>query len=564
MKKVVMAVSMWLALGVIGPALAEEWPETPARLSLVEGGVAVQMAGSPEGVAATSNLPLGPGDQIWITGHGRVEIQLPDGNALRLGDDASVELGASPSPAAWASAIRLERGTATFYVRRQQPELPAFVVELRQGSIRVATPSTFRIDLFPDGSVQVSVHSGEVTVALPEGATEVRSRQSLRLTPNRTPQLYALAPWDEFDRWNDLRDIQLTRPVGGPYLPAELTPYAPDFVAYGHWIPVPPYGYGWAPTVDVGWSPFREGRWVSWRGELTWFSSEPWGWAPYHYGRWLFYPATGWVWIPPAAPVAIWNPGAVAWVTGPEFVAWIPLAPGEIFFGFRNFGPGSVNVTNVQVTNLHVTNVFVNTRATNAAVITHRDVFLKGGRAPASFIPPKDLFAAGGRHAVGPPPLRPGAALLQPVPPRLISTPLRRAPEAPRLLTPTTRGSEVGERIRRPPSTGLRTGFDQAHDRPGAVEIKRPAPHPEVHQRRLAPEILLRSSPPRLPSVLPPHPTPVSGEGRSMRELRGPAMPLPHTPHGEVRPGPARGKEGRTVSPATGKDHPHPPQTGGR
>jgi hypothetical protein len=316
--------------------------------------------------------------------------------------------------------------------------------------------------------------------------------------------------------------------------------------------------------VEAGWSPFREGRWMSWRGELTWFSSEPWGWVPYHYGRWLFYPATGWVWIPPAAPVAIWNPGAVAWITGPEFVAWIPLAPGEIFFGFRNFGPGSVNVTNVQITNIHVTNVFVNARATNAVVVAHKDVFLKGGRAPASFIPPKDPFAAGGRRAVGPPSLRPAAALLQRVPPKPISTPLRRAPEVPRPPMPTRRGPEVGERISRPPSTGLRTGSDQAHDRPGSVEVKRPAAHPEVQQRRLAPEILLRSSPPRPSSVLPPHPTPAPGEGRSIREYRRPALPSPPASHREVRPGPARGKEGRTALPPIAKDHPQPPRAGSR
>lgn len=557
MKNVVAAVSICLALGVIRPALAEEWPETPARLSLAEGEVAVQMAGAPEGTAATTNLPLGPGDRLWITGHGRAEVQLPAGNALRLGDDTGVELGASPSPVAWASAITLERGTATFYVRRLQPELPVFAVELPQGSIRAAVPSTFRTDLFPDGSVQVSVHSGEVGVATPEGITEVRNRQTLLLAPNRTPQLYALAPWDEFDRWNDLRDIQLARPVGGPYLPAELTPYAPDFVAYGHWIPVPPYGYGWAPTVEVGWSPFREGHWISWRGELTWFSFEPWGWVPYHYGRWLFYPTIGWVWIPPAAPVVVWNPGAVAWITGPEFVAWIPLAPGEILFGFRDFGPGSVNVTNVRVTNIQVTNVFVNTRATNAVVVVHKDVFLKGGRAPASFVPPRgDVFAAGGRRAVGPPPLRPAAALLPRLPSRSISLPPRRGPEVTRPPMPFARRLEVGETGGRP--------FDQAHDRPPAAEVKRSTPHPEVHQRRIAPEVLLHSSPPRPPSVLPPHPTPVPGEGRSMREHRGPALPPPPAPHGEVRPAPARGKEGRAASPATGKDHPHPPQAGGR
>lgn len=592
MKTSLAAVSIGLALGVICPAWAEEWPETPARLSLVEGQVAVQMAGSPEGVAAGPNLPLGPGDRVWIAGHGRAEVQLPAGNILRLGDDTSLQLGAFPGAAPEAGQVSLERGMATFYIRWLPPGLAAFVVELPQGSIRAAVPSTFRADLFPDGSVQVSVHVGEVAVALPYGVTEVRSRQSLRLTPDRTPQLYALAPWDEFDRWNDLRDIQLTRSAPAPYLPPEFQGYAPDFVAYGQWMSVPQYGYVWAPTVEAGWSPFRDGRWIWWRGELIWLPLEPWGWVPYHYGRWLFYPAIGWVWIPPAADAVIWNPGAVAWITGPEFVAWIPLAPGEIFFGFRDFGPASVNITKVHVTHIHVTNVFVNTRATNAMVTVHKDVFLKGGRAPASFVSPKDVFAAGGRRAMGPPPLRPAAALLPRVSPRPVATHLRKAPEVQRPSIPTTQRPEVGERIGRPfdkahdkpVSIAPRPGSDKARDRsferahdkpvpsrvegpvlspvegPSAAQVKQPAPH----QRRIAPEVLLHSSPPPPRPVVPPHQPSGPGEGRSIREHRGPAQPAPSAPPREARPSPARGKEGRTESPASGKGHPHPARAGGR
>src|SRR5574337_1742855 len=162
MNRTVAAMSAWLALGVICPAWAQEWPTNPARMSLIEGEAGVLMAGASEGMAATSNLPLGPGDRVWIAGHGRAEIQLPEENAVRLGDDTSVELGASPSPSAWSSPVRLERGMATFYLRRLPPEIAAFQVDLPYATVLVSTPSTFRADLFPDGSVQLSVHAGEV------------------------------------------------------------------------------------------------------------------------------------------------------------------------------------------------------------------------------------------------------------------------------------------------------------------------------------------------------------------------------------------------------------------
>ena len=51
---------------------------------------------------------------------------------------------------------------------------------------------------------------------------------------------------------------------------------------------MPDYGPVWTPTVDAGWAPYRDGRWV-WEPYWgwTWVSYEPWGWAPYHYGRWF-------------------------------------------------------------------------------------------------------------------------------------------------------------------------------------------------------------------------------------------------------------------------------------
>ena len=545
---VAIASSFLLALGLTSLAVADEWTETPARLGLIEGEVLVQIAGSTDAVPASSNFPLGPGDRLWVNGRGRAEILLLAGNAVRLGDDTGVDIGAFPLAAAGGAQIRVDSGMATFYIRRLQPEFTAFQVDLPQASVQVSIPSTFRTDVFPDLSFQVSVHSGEVMVETPGGVTEVRGRQTLRLTPSTTPQLYALAPWDEFDRWNDLRDIQLARPVRDPYLPAQFSPYASDFVAYGNWVPVPEYGYAWAPIVEVGWSPFRLGRWISWRGELVWLSNEPWGWVPYHYGRWRFYPATGWVWIPPVATAIIWNPGAVAWVSGPEFVAWVPLAPGEIYYGHRHYGPWSVNVTNVQVTNIHVTNVFVNTKVTNAVVVVNKDSFVAGGRAHASFNPPKDVFAAGGRVIAGPPPLRPVIATSPSVSSRQVTMPPRKSPESPGPSLPTPQGRQVSGIGGRSPLTG----------------IKNPAVQPDLRPRRIAPENLLGSPPPPPPVTPAPRPAARAGEARPMREMRAPALPAAPTPHREFSPPPGRTKGGPAPSPPSKKGPSPVGQAGGR
>jgi len=548
MKTAVMVASTVLALGLTSLAWAEEWPGTPARLGLIEGEVVVQMAGSPDWVPASSNFPLGQGDRVWVPGHGRAEVQLPAGNAVRLGDDTSLDIRAFPLVGTGVVPVKLRQGMATFTIRRLQPEFAVFQVDLPQASVQASTPSTFRADLFPDGSVQVSVHSGEVVVETPGGITEVRSRQTLQLSPDSTLQLFALAPWDEFDRWNDLRDIQLARPVNAPYLPAELTPYAPDFVAYGHWVPIPEYGYGWAPIVKAGWSPFREGRWIWWRGELVWRSDEPWGWVPFHYGRWRFYPAVGWVWIPPIATAVIWNPGAVAWISDPDFVAWVPLAPGEIYYGHRYYGPWSVNITNILVTNVHVTNVFLNASVTKAVVVVRKDAFLAGGRASASFLPPKDLFAAGGRATAGPPPLRPVTATSLPVPSRPVTMPLRSGPGSFGSALPTPQGRGVSGVGVRPPVAG----------------VKSPAVQPEFRPRRIAPEVLLGSPPPRPPVTLTPHPAARAGGVQSMVDLRPPVLPVAPTNNRAVHPtfGPAKG--GTVSSPQSRQSPPPLGQAGGR
>lgn len=394
MRSRAVVLAVMLALALLSPAVAQEWPLTPARLDLVEREVLTQASGAGTWTSAMSNLPLGPGDSVWVPGQGRTEIQMSPGISVALGDATRLTIRALPVAGARSARISLERGMATVYLTEPQNIVE---VELPQGSLRATLPSIFRADVFPDGSVQVSVHAGEVLIETLTGPVLIRNHQTLRLIPGYAPQLNALVPPDEFDRWNDLRDRQRARQASASYLPAALNPYASDLATYGRWIWIPEYGYVWAPTVNPGWSPFQLGRWSWWRGEYVWISDESWGWAPYHYGRWLFYPSVGWIWVPPVAAGIIWSPGAVAWIVGPEFVAWCPLAPGETYYGHRDYGPWSVNITNVQVTNVYVTNVFVNARAPHAVIAVHRDVFLTGRRASVSFLPPKEQFAAGAR-----------------------------------------------------------------------------------------------------------------------------------------------------------------------
>ena len=140
---------------------------------------------------------------------------------------------------------------------------------------------------------------------------------------------------------------------------------------------MPDYGYVWTPTVVVGarWSPFRDGRWIWMGGDYVWVAYEPWGWAPYHYGRWSFIINIGWFWVPPIAREVYWSPGYVGWVRTADYVAWVPLAPGEIYYGRGYYGQHSVNITNVNINQVSITNVYKNVYVNNGVTVVNRNTF---------------------------------------------------------------------------------------------------------------------------------------------------------------------------------------------
>ncbi|MEW6143923.1 MAG: DUF6600 domain-containing protein [Thermodesulfobacteriota bacterium] len=99
--------------------------------------------------------------------------------------------------------------------------------------------------------------------------------------------------------------------------------------AYGSWVPISGYGYGWYPTgVGPGWQPYLNGQWVWTDQGWAWSSYEPWGWATYHYGRWIYDSYYGWTWIPGTT----WAPAYVSWYQAPGYYGWSPLPPDNNFF----------------------------------------------------------------------------------------------------------------------------------------------------------------------------------------------------------------------------------------
>ena len=246
-----------------------------------------------------------------------------------------------------------------------------------------------------------------------------------------TAELSPLAPPDEWENWNRDRDKKLA--AGNRslrYLPEELDDYAYEFDDNGKWVYVTDYGYIWRPlTVAVDWSPYRTGRWSWVGGDYVWISYDPWGWCPHHYGRWTFVVNFGWCWVPPRVGAVYWGPGFVGWVNTPAYVAWVPLAPGEIYYSHRYYGPGSVNITNITINRTVVRN-FRNVNVRNAVTVVNRDAFVSGRREPARF---KGNPFREANINVGPPVIKPTRELARPVDRNIPSA--RKPPERVRRVT---------------------------------------------------------------------------------------------------------------------------------
>ena len=387
-----------LALIASSAALAEAAVPSSARLASGEGDVLVLTAGATGWIGASINLPLGAGDRVWVPGPGRVEIQLPTGHAVRLGAATQLLVARLPSEGREAVELILEGGSARIGGSRFIPG-SALRVTVPGGVVDLAAPGVARFDAFPDGTALVSVARGEARLATDRAVVRLRAGDTLRLVPGQLPTVGSPVPPDDLDDWSDHQDRAQARPASEGQLPPALAPFGADMASSGRWFTIPEVGYAWAPMVPLDWTPFREGDWWWWQRQLVWIPDEPWGWLTSHYGRWLFASGIGWVWVPPTEPVVAWDPGVVAWSEGPDFVAWVPLAPGE---------PASPAVTEVQV--VPVTNVFVNTTILQAIVVEPRKSFHDGRRVRSTLRPAAELQAIGSRmHSHRPDTLKPVA-----------------------------------------------------------------------------------------------------------------------------------------------------------
>ncbi len=347
--------------------------EGDIRVSYLEGDVQIKAAGTSEWVPASINMPLIEGDAVWVPDGGRFGLELRDGSFVRLNENTSLEV------------LAVGSGSYQFYLASGQAYMNFFAgrgaflqMDTPVSSTRVYKRSKFRMDVSQSGDTDVSVFQGDVHVEGSSGKTTVVSGQMLSIGDSYA-EIASLAPPDDWERWNRDMDSRRESSYSSRYLPSELSPYSYDFDENGKWVYTSDYGYCWTPTViSVGWAPYRFGRWTWIGGDYVWVSYDRWGWAPYHYGRWAFIGSVGWCWVPPAARAVYWGPGFVGWVSTGDYVSWVPLAPGDLYYGHGYYGPHSVNITNININTVHVTNVYKNVYVNNSITVVNRNTFITG------------------------------------------------------------------------------------------------------------------------------------------------------------------------------------------
>jgi hypothetical protein len=300
-----------------------------ARLSYLEGHVSYQQSSDVDWSAASINFPLEPGDRIYTGEDGRAEIQFDDGSVCRLAENTDFEILSLKDD---LIQIRILVGLATLTAAGSVD----FEIDTPAAAFNTLRKGIYRFDIVENGDSDAIVRKGGLEAVNNGFSQRIETGELLHVrgAGDANPSLSQYNERDLWDEWNDRRDADLSAYADQDHLPNNVYIGASDMDRHGHWETVDTYGTVWVPySVDDSWTPYSVGSWCyrpfyGW----TWISYETWGWLPYHYGRWYRSPGLGWCWIPgPAFSFNFWSPGLVVFYTGPGWVSWCPLGPGDYY-----------------------------------------------------------------------------------------------------------------------------------------------------------------------------------------------------------------------------------------
>ncbi len=288
----------------------------PARVSYLDGHATYEASGDVDWNKLTLNLPLVSGDRITARPDSRIEVELGDGNVVRISGETDVLF---PELSKKKTVLKIHEGDLILRVK----DARGVLVELEPASVKIRKKGLYRIQIDPDGSIRLVVHEGRAEVSSRHGKERVETGQELLLDGRRIGIQALVRDLDEFELWSGGRDGVMVSSRSTGYLGGIHFPGADDLDSHGHWAHYGTFGHVWVPDASAGWVPFRMGRWCNLSSGLTWVSHEPWGWLPYHYGRWIYYgPTSRWAWVP--GGFNQYRAAAADFFWGRDYVGWAP------------------------------------------------------------------------------------------------------------------------------------------------------------------------------------------------------------------------------------------------
>ncbi len=327
------------------------------HLTQVEGTVLRYVSDEDEWVQLVKDSPVGIEDLLFCEENSKAEIIIPNNTWIRTGSATRLHIINLADNTTW---MEVESGLARFYNKSSAaalevstpfgsalaPPLTAFDMHVQADSITVKAL---------DGTVTFNYQGDNSTHAVKAGGTSLLADYA---TITAGEDVIDKA-WDEWNRDMDEQWEDRLQDDGDEqdYLPDSIRHESYSLRENGIWETVYYEGRNctlWRPLyVSSYWSPYTAGRWTVWYGDQCWIPYEPFGYVTHHYGNWIYIDGCSrWYWAPPdchrrygdayfpGIPFA-WYPGRVAWIHRGDYVGWIPLAPSEPYYCYRNWGPRS-------------------------------------------------------------------------------------------------------------------------------------------------------------------------------------------------------------------------------
>src|SRR5579884_2191497 len=237
-------------------------PNAPgvARISIVQGSVAVQRGDSAQPVEAAVNAPVLGADYITTGDNARAEVQFDAVSSVRLGDNVQMRFTRiDPND----RELQLAEGTVE--VRLLRGDDGSATVDTPSISVRAQDGGSYRVSVDADGRTSVTVREGAAQIITPQGQQDLQPGTTLVASGTASdPQIdttQAIA-MDGFDAFNQDCDTHEQVALEDDHVVPQMQGVA-DLDNDGRWVDDSQSGYGeaWIPNdVPADWAPYRVGR----------------------------------------------------------------------------------------------------------------------------------------------------------------------------------------------------------------------------------------------------------------------------------------------------------------